>query len=191
MPETTNTFTASSGDGYELLMGRWSRCLAAPFVEFAGLVDGGKILDAGCGTGALSAELVRRDEIAEIVGVDFSEAYVDYARKAIQDPRIRFERGDVTALNFEDGAFDQILSHLVLQFVPDSRAAIAELSRILKPGGTMAATVWDSRGGLFFNRLFLDTAAVLDPAADDLRAKLLPDRLYAPVSWRRHGRPAV
>ncbi len=118
MAETTNTFTASSGDGYELLMGRWSRRLAGPFVDFVDLADGGRILDAGCGTGALSAELLQRAEVAEIVGVDFSEDYVNYARTAIQEPRITFETGDITALRHDDAAFDQIFSHLVLQFVP-------------------------------------------------------------------------
>ena len=143
MPEITNTFTASSGDSYELLMGRWSRVLAEPFVDFVGLMDDGQILDAGCGTGALSAELLRRTKVAEVVGLDYSKDYVDFAEAAIQDPRIAFETGDVTALRYEDATFNQIFTHLVLQFVPDSSAAIAELSRVLKPGGSMAATVWD------------------------------------------------
>lgn len=191
MAKATSTFASSSGDGYELLMGRWSRQLAAPFIEFVGLTDGGRILDAGCGTGALSSDLLRQTKTAEIIGVDFSDAYVEFAKATIEDPRIAFEQGDVTALRHEDDAFDLIFTHLVLQFVPDSGAAIRELSRVLKPGGTLAATVWDSRGGLFFNRLFLDTAAVLDPAADALRASMFTRPLMRPgeleAAWRQGG----
>jgi trans-aconitate methyltransferase len=191
MPEITSTFTASSGDSYELMMGRWSRLLAEPFLEFAGLTDDSPILDAGCGTGALSAELLRRTKVAEIVGLDYSKDYVDFAEATIQDPRIAFETGDVTALRYEDATFNQIFTHLVLQFVPDSSAAIAELSRVLKPGGSMAATVWDARGGFVFYRLFLDTAAMIDPAADELRGKLLTRPLMRPgelaAAWQSAG----
>ena len=180
MPEISNTFTASSGDSYELLMGRWSRLLAEPFVDFVGLTDDGQILDAGCGTGALSAELLRRTKVAEVVGLDYSKDYVDFAEATIQDPRIAFETGDITAMRYQEATFNQIFTHLVLQFVPNSSAAIAELSRVLKPGGSMAATVWDARGGFIFYRLFLDTAAMLDPAADELRGKLLTRPLMRP-----------
>jgi len=191
VPEVTNTFTASSGDSYELLMGRWSRLLAEPFVDFVGLTDNGQILDAGCGTGALSAELLRRTTDAEIIGLDYSKDYVDFAEATIQDRRITFETGDITTLPYQDATFNQIFTHLVLQFVPNSSAAIAELSRVLKPGGSMAATVWDARGGFIFYRLFLDTAAMLDPAADELRGKLLTRPLMRPgelaAAWQSAG----
>ena len=92
-----------------------------------------------------------------------------------------------------------MLAHLVRQFVSESSAAIAELSRVLKPGGSMAATVWDARGGLVFYRLFLDTAAMLDPAACELRRKLLTRPLMRPGElapvWQSAGltdvRPGV
>jgi len=191
VPEITNTFTASSGASYELLMGRWSRRLAEPFVDFVGLTDDGQILDAGCGTGALSAELLRRTKVAEVVGLDYSKDYVDFAGATIQDPRIAFETGDITAMRYQEATFNQIFTHLVLQFVPNSSAVIEELSRVLKPGGSMAATVWDARGGFIFYRLFLDTAAMLDPAADELRGKLLTRPLMRPgelaAAWQSAG----
>jgi SAM-dependent methyltransferase len=101
--DSTSNFSAASGEGYESLMGRWSRRLAGPFLDFAGLTDSGSILDAGCGTGALCAELLRRTETAAIVGVDIAEPYIDYARSAQLSPRIRFQTGDMTMLEFAQG----------------------------------------------------------------------------------------
>lgn len=180
MSAPSSTFVSSSGDSYELLMGRWSRKLAEPYVGFVGLADGDRILDAGCGTGALSAYLLRQTTASKIVGMDFSEAYVAHAASTIEDPRIAFETGDITNLAYKDSAFGQVFSHLVLQFVPDSAAAISELKRVVKPGGSASATVWDSRGGLVFNRLFLDTAAVLDPKAHALRQHMFTRPLTRP-----------
>jgi methylase of polypeptide subunit release factors len=76
MNKASSTFSATGGDSYELIMGRWSRRLAGPFLEYAGLEDGGKILDAGCGTGALASQLLDQTQTSEIVGVDISDAYV-------------------------------------------------------------------------------------------------------------------
>ena len=180
MSSTPSTFVSANGDSYELLMGRWSRRLAEPYVNFVGLSDGDRILDAGCGTGALSAHLLRRTTASEIVGMDFSKVYVDHATSTIEDPRITFATGDVANLAYDDGVFDQVFSNLVLTFVPDSTAAITELKRVVKPGGSISATVWDSRGGLIFNRLFLDTAAVLDPKAHALRQHMLTRPLTRP-----------
>lgn len=191
MSTATSTFHASSAEGYERMMGRWSRLVAAPLVDHVGLVDGCRALDAGCGTGALTAELLARDETASVVGVDLAEAYVDSARAQIQDARVEFEIGDVTALQHEDASFDQVFTNLVLQFVPDTDAALRELARVLKPGGRIAATVWDARGGLVFNRMFLDTAAVIDPAGDALRARMFTRPLMRPgelvAAWDVHG----
>jgi ubiquinone/menaquinone biosynthesis C-methylase UbiE len=141
MAQSSSTFTASSGNGYELQMGRWSRQLAGQFIDFAGLDDGGLILDAGCGTGALSVELVRRTETAEITGVDISPEYVAYAGAQIAEVRVSFETGDLTALGFADATFDQGLSMLVLHFVPDTAGAVGKLVRVAKPGARVSATV--------------------------------------------------
>ena len=171
MTSNSSDFAAESGDGYELQMGRFSRRLAPRFLDFAGTDDAGVVLDAGCGTGALSVELLHRTGQARIVGVDISAAYVAHAESSVSDRRISFKVADLTALPFADRSFDQVVSQLVLDFVPDTTAALMELQRVSKPGGLLACAVWDARGGLVFNRLFLDTAAVLDPAADGLRGK--------------------
>lgn len=165
----STTFKAASGAGYESQMGRWARCLANPFLDFAGLPDDGHVFDAGCGTGALSAEIVRRNPYLDITGIDISPDYIGYARDREETAQVRFQTGDLTALDFPDAMFDQTLSQLVLHFIPDPGRALRELVRVTKPGGTVAACVWDSLGGLMYYRIFLDTAAMIDPDAEAFR----------------------
>ncbi len=151
-------------------MGRWSRRLAGPFLEFAGLNPGERVLDVGCGTGQLALAMAARSEAAAIYGMDYSPVYVDYARKRSADKRLRFLVGDACALGVPTGTFDRALSMLVLHFVPRAEQAIAEMRRVTKPGGVVAATVWDSRGGAVANRMFFDTAAMVDPSGAKRRA---------------------
>src|SRR5947208_8847162 len=99
---TSSTFTAASGDGYELLMGRWSRRLAEPFIDFCGCSDGETTLDAGCGTGSLTFALARRAKALSIVGIDFATAYIVHATRHNRNPNIAFKVGDVCALPFAD-----------------------------------------------------------------------------------------
>ena len=164
-------FAAASGAGYELQMGRFSRLLAPKFLAFSKIDDDGPILDAGCGTGSLTCELLSRTSQAMIVAVDISSAYIEYCRQNVSDHRADFDVADLTKLPFADCHFEQAYSQLVLDFVPDTVRAFEELFRVLKPGGRFAAAVWDARGGLVFNRMFLDTAAVLDEEAGVLRKK--------------------
>jgi SAM-dependent methyltransferase len=171
MTTSSSTFVASSGDGYELQMGRWSRRLAKPFLDFCGFGDGETILDAGCGTGALTSTLVERTKTAGITGLDFSPAYIAHARQQIVLPRVEFMVGDICALPFADGSFDRVLSLLVLHFVPQTEKAVAELRRVARPGATVGATVWDVRGGLVAGRIFFDAAAALDPGGNERRAR--------------------
>lgn len=191
MSQPASTFSAASGDGYELQMGRFSRRLAGKFLDFAGLDDAGQVLDAGCGTGALSAEILRRTTTATVVAVDLSPAYIAYATASTPDGRVSFETGDLTSLAFTDDTFDQVLSQLVLNFVPQTDVAIRELIRVTKPGGKLSAAIWDVRGGLVFNRLFVDTIAMLDPDAVALRRRNLTRPLTRPgelkEAWTREG----
>lgn len=167
----SSTFTASDGEGYELLMGRWSRHLAVPFLDFAGTAGGECVLDVGCGTGHLAFALAKKCQVKQVRGVDFSQAYIDYATRRNHDPRIVFQVGDACALDFPDHAFDRVLALLVLHFVPRADEAIAEMRRVARPGAVVGATVWDARGGLVANRMFFDTAAALDPKANERRAR--------------------
>jgi ubiquinone/menaquinone biosynthesis C-methylase UbiE len=194
MAQVSSAF-AGAAESYELMMGRWARRLAGPFLEFSGLTDDGKILDAGCGTGALTAELLQRTKAAEVIGVDISESYVTYAREAVQSPRACFEVGDLTTLNYPDDSFNQVFSQLVLLFVPDFEKAIRELKRVTKPGGRLAATAWDISGGFVFNRIFWDVAAMLDPEAEKLRQRAFSRPLTRPnelaQAWIKAGMEEV
>src|SRR5262245_22433044 len=105
----SSTFVASSGEGYEQLMGRWSRTLAEPVLDFAGCDDGEAILDAGCGTGSLTGALRHRTKSSRISAIDLSDAYVEYAKQHHTDPRLEFMVGDICALPYDDHAFDRVL----------------------------------------------------------------------------------
>jgi SAM-dependent methyltransferase len=191
----SSTFLSSSGDGYELQMGRWSRRLAAPFLDFCGVSDGETILDAGCGTGCLTSAIAELTKTASIHGIDFSPAYVDYATHHNREPRIKFRIGDICALPYEDASFDRVLSLLVLHFVPRTEVAVAELRRVARPGATVAAAVWDARGGFIANRMFFDTAATLDQEGNQRRARNYTRPMTRPgelaSAWRNAGFVAV
>ena len=188
---SSSTFNASDGDGYELQMGRWSRRLAPQFIKFAGVHSGAKVLDVGSGTGVLSSALSSYPTIGAIQGVDFAPAYVAHATKHNLDPRVQFQVGDACAMDFADASFDHTLSMLVLQFVPRFDAAISEMRRVTRPGGTVAAAVWDTRGGFVAYRMFFDTAAMVDPAAEERRRRVYVRPLSRPgelgTAWREAG----
>jgi ubiquinone/menaquinone biosynthesis C-methylase UbiE len=188
---SSSTFTASDGDGYELVMGRWSRRLAEPFLDFSGFADGEQVLDVGCGTGSLTFALVARAKIKSICGLDFSPEYINYASRRNSDPRIEFQVGDACALPFPDRSFDRVLSLLMLHFVPQTDRAVAEMRRVARPCSTVAAAVWDARGGYVANRILFDTAAMLDATANERRARNYTRPMTRPgelaTAWHKAG----
>jgi len=189
--DASSTFVASSGEGYELLMGRWSRRLAEPFLDFSGCADGERVLDAGCGTGNLAFALAGRCNVDSIQGIDFSAVYVKEAAAKNDDPRIAFREGDICALPYGDATFDRVLSLLVLHFVPNGATAVSEMRRVARPGATVAATVWDARGGLVANRMYFDAAAALNPKGNERRARNFTRPMTRPgelaAAWRAAG----
>lgn len=156
------------GDAYERYVGRWSRPVAELFVRRLGVPTGGRWLDVGCGTGALTATVLRIGDPAEVHGVDPSDGFLAHARREIDDARARFSVGDARALPFPDGRFDAVVSGLVLNFVPQPEAAVAELARVAAPGGVVGAYLWDYADGMQMIKHFWEAAAASDPAAAEL-----------------------
>lgn len=169
----SSTYTATDAAAYERLMGRWSPLLAEALIAFAGLEAGDAVLDLGCGTGSMALTLARRSEPRRILGIDLAPPYIDYAASRSGDRRLEFRVGDATALALADGTFDRSFSLLALNFMPAPDRALAELRRVTRLGGTVAAAVWDFAGGLVYQRIFWDTAAALDPDAARARARQL------------------
>jgi len=183
--------TVASGfqnaEAYEQIMGRWSRRLAPLLIRFGGLSDGDRVLDVGCGTGSLVFALSKIANVAEASGVDLVEPYVAFASAKNTDPRITFKQADACALPFRDNSFDRAFSMLVLQFIPDGSRAVAEMRRVVRPGGTITAAVWDEYSGLPHFRMLVDTAAVLDPSIERplFRPLNAPDEMA--TLWRELG----
>lgn len=175
---TEITYVATDAAAYERSMGRWSRLLAEPFLDALALPAGLRVLDAGCGTGALGAALLARDSTAKVTGVELSQAYVEAARAAL--PLARIERGDVMSLPLPTGSQDASLALLVLAFLPDPVKAAREMARVTQPGGTVATAMWDFSGGFPFLRLLADTAAVVLREGADWRDKHWADPIGAP-----------
>jgi SAM-dependent methyltransferase len=153
------------GSAYEPYVGRWSRLVARDILAWLAVPPGRRWLDAGCGTGALADTILTLASPADVTGIDSSAGFITYARARIQDPRARFEVGDLQSLPFAASTFDVAVSGLVLNFVPDQPRAVAELARVVRPGSIVAAYLWDYAGAMQFMRHFWDVAAALDPAA--------------------------
>ena len=171
-------------------MRRWSRRLAEPFLDFTGTGDDEEVLDVGCGTGNLAFSIAQRAKVKSIKGIDFSEAYVENAKSLNHSPQITFEFDDATALPYADSSFDRVLSMLVLFFIPDAKKAVLEMTRVARSGSTVAATRWDARGGMVMSRMFVDTAAVLETRAHELRARAFTRPLGHPGDLGRAWRDA-
>jgi len=179
-------YNARDAGNYERLMGRWSRRLAPLFIEHAGIANGEEVLEIGCGTGSLTFALAEAARFARLTAIDQSAVYLSAAQAKNRDSRIRLERGDGCALRFADGSFDRTLSMLVLpSVVPQPEQMVAEMRRVTRPGGVVAAAFWDTPGGTPHQRMFWDTAAALDDSAGAARDSTLSRPIYAPGALPR------
>lgn len=155
------------GDAYDHYMGRWSRPVAEAFVGWLDPAPGGRWVDVGCGTGALTSAIATAASPVELVGVDPSGGFLAGARRRLGG-RARFVIGDAEALPLDFDHFDTSVSGLALNFVPHPSRAVREMVRVTRPGGTVAAYVWDYAEGMELIRIFWDVAATVDPSAAEL-----------------------
>ena len=156
--------TWERGSPYERYVGRWSRKVAPEFLAWLGIPPRQRWLDVGCGTGALSASIAERSAPASLAGVEPSEGFLKSAKENLGS-RAALHQGNAASIPLQDASVDVVVSGLVLNFVPDPRAALAEMSRVARGGGTIAAYVWDYAGKMQLMRFFWDAAVEIDAGA--------------------------
>ena len=154
-----------AAEAYDGFMGRYSRLLSAQLADFAGVHAGQRVLDVGCGTGALTGELVARLGAGSVAAVDTSRSFVEAT--VARYPGVDVREASAGALPFAEDHFDAALAQLVVHFMADPVADLSELARVTRPGGVVAACVWDHAGYQGPLRLFWDAARSVDPDIDD------------------------
>ena len=152
-------------ESYDRFMGVYSAQLAPQLANLAGVESGQRVLDVGCGPGALSTELVGRLGPAAVSAIDPSETFVVAARERL--PGIAVAQASAEHLPFPDDSFDAAIAQLVVHFMTDPVAGLAEMRRVTRPGGVVAACVWDHAGRQSPLALFWEAARVLEPDVDD------------------------
>lgn len=155
----------ADGEAYEHYIGRWSRPVGHIFLDWLSQSQGLRWADVGCGTGALAETILKKAAPNWVVGIEPSEGFLNVARASIEDVRVKFIPGDAQSLPLENQEVDVVVSGLVLNFVPDKKSALKEMRRVVKPGGTVAAYVWDYSGDMQLIWYFWDAAAALFPDA--------------------------
>lgn len=145
MSEPDKLFT--DGAAYERLMGRWSRVVGEVFLDWVNAPKNLTWLDVGCGNGAFTEELIARCSPAAVTAIDPSEDQLAYARTRPGAKMTDFRLGDAQNLPFADDSFDVAVMALVIAFLPDPGRAVAEMARVVRPGGAVTAYMWDVPGG--------------------------------------------
>jgi len=154
-----------TADAYMRFMGQYSEPLAPRFADLAGIHDGQRVLDVGCGPGALTAELVNRVGAASVSAVEPSASFAAAVRQRL--PGVEVRESAAEQLPFPDGTFDAALAQLVIHFMADPVQGLREMHRVTRPGGTVAACVWDHAGDRGPLAAFWSAVRELDPAAED------------------------
>jgi len=152
---------AVAADSYDKFMGRYSTLLAPQFADLAGVGAGQRVVDVGCGPGALTTELVERVGASNVAAVDPSESFVAAARE--RHPGVDVQEAPAETLPFADGAFDAALAQLVVHFMADPVQGLTEMARVVRAGGVVAACVWDHAGGQTPLAPFWQAVHELDP----------------------------
>ena len=179
----------TSAYAYDRFMGRWSRLLAPRVVQFAEIPIHGHILDVGCGIGALALTIAEMMPECRVIGIDISEEYINYAKSRNNSAWVHFEIGDIQNLSYLDATFDNTLSLLALNFIPNVTRAVSEMVRVTKPGGKVVGAVWDYNDRMQMLRLFWDAVVDVDEKAAIFHEKRMPLCRSGELSslWRSVG----
>lgn len=170
----------NDGAAYEEFMGVWSRLAGDVFLDWLAPAPGLRWIDVGCGNGASSALLLDRCAPAMVEGIDPSPAQLDYARRRLAGRPVALHQGSAMELPFPDAGFDAAMMALVLFFVPEPARGVAEMARVVRPGGIVAAYAWDLAGGGFPIAVVHEEAeklgvkVPLPPSADAARLEVMP-----------------
>jgi len=149
---------------YDRFMGRYLPTLGAAFAEVAGVTSGMRVVDIGCGPGGLTVELAARLGAANVAAIDPASQFVSACRE--RNPGADVREGAAESLPWPDGGFDAALSSLVLAFMKDPDRGVGEMGRVTRPGGTVAACMWDiAGGGMTMLHLFWTAVRQIDPSA--------------------------
>lgn len=170
IPEDNQTQTDSwnSGNPYEHFMGRWSSLVAREFLAWMAVPRASSWLDIGCGTGVLTRQILQDFQPQSVIGVDSSEDFIAHARETFPEPAAEFRVGLAESLEADSNAMDAAVSGLVLNFISQPEAAVAEMIRVTKPGGEVGLFLWDYAEGMEMLRYFWDAVAELDENAREL-----------------------
>src|SRR5581483_11158285 len=154
-----------AGEAYEPFIGRWSRLVGREFLAWLNAPPNARWLDIGCGTGALTTNILLAGAPARVCSVDASAAYVGFARRFIGDSRASYAVADARDVPLDSGSVDVVVSGLMINFVPEPERAVAEMRRVVRSNGVVALYVWDYAGEMQLLRRFWDAAVSLDDRA--------------------------
>jgi SAM-dependent methyltransferase len=177
MSDARNVFT--DGEAYERVMGRWSRVVGEIFLDWLALQKDLRWLDVGCGTGSFTESILQHSEPSAISAIDPAEDQIAYAKSRPSASRVDYRVGDAQNLPFNDGEFDVAAMALVITFVPDRAKAVAEMKRVVRPGGMVATYMWDLPGKATTQQPMIDALEGMGierhrpPAHQDSRIDLL------------------
>ena len=157
----------SSGNQYEKFMGRWSNLVAGKFLAWLAVSQDSSWLDVGCGTGALTKLILETSQPKKVVSIDSSPEFIFQAQQLITNPLVHFQVGTAEALELESNSVDAVVSGIMLNFVPQPEAAVEEMIRVAKPGGTIGIFLWDYAEGMKMLRYFWDAVVELNSNAKE------------------------
>ena len=178
---TEPQFRFEDGAAYEQMMGKWSRLVGDVFIDWLNPGPGLRWLDVGCGNGAFTELLVERCAPVAAEGIDPSEGQLAFARSRPAARLAKFQIGNAQALPFDDASFDAAVMALVIFFVPDPVQGVAEMARVVRPGGSVSAYAWDiTDGGFPFEPIYAEIRAaglkpMLPPSVEASRVEALRD----------------